>query len=187
MQIRIATDQPWDVPADVLAVPVLADPDWSGPLGEIDRRTAGQIQAQLAFGELQTKRYSTAVVPGGELRAQRVLAVGAGDAAALDREAVLHLGQSIERRLGGRAVRTLAVALDPLAAALDGGAPAAAELIARGVEEGSFEPAAIYRDEVSDARPAAMPRPSRPPPSAAGSSARGRTSPAASRTVPPTT
>jgi leucyl aminopeptidase len=153
MRIRIATDQPWDVPADVLAVPVLADPDWSGPLGEIDRRTAGQIQAQLAFGELQTKRYSTAVVPGGELRAQRVLAVGAGDAAALDREAVLHLGQSIERRLGGRTVQTLAVALDPLAAALDGGAPAAAELIARGVEEGSFEPAAIYRDEVSDAPP----------------------------------
>jgi leucyl aminopeptidase len=154
MRIRIATDQPWDVAADVLVVPLLADPDWSGALGEVDRRAAGRIQAELAFGELQTKRYATALVPGGELRSPRVLAVGAGDAEALDRETVLHVGQSAERRLGGRPVRTLAVWLDPLAGALDGGATAAAELVARGVEEGSFEPAAIYRDAVEDAPPA---------------------------------
>ena len=154
MRIRIATDQPWDIAADVLAIPFAADPDWSGPLGEVDRRTAGGISAQLAFGELEGKRYSTAVVAGGELRSPRVLAVGAGDAESLDREAVLHIGQAIERRLGGRSVRTLAVWLDPLAALLDGGAPAVAELVARGVEEGSFEPAAIYRDEVTDAPPA---------------------------------
>lgn len=153
MRIRIATDQPWDVAADVLAVPVPDDPDWSGPLGEIDRRAAGELRSLIEFGELRTKPYEAVIAPGGDLPAGRLLAIGAGDPAALDRETVLHLGQAIERRLAGRAVRTLAIVLEPLASHLEGGAVAAAELLARGVEEGSFEPAAIYRDGVTDAPP----------------------------------
>ncbi len=154
MRIRIVTDQPWAVAADVLAVPVLVDPDWSGPLGEVDRRAAGAIRGALDFRELETKACATALLAGGEMAAARLLALGAGEAGTLDRETVVHLGQAAERRLGGRAVRTLAVWLDPLAAALDGGAAAVAELIARGVEEGAFEPATIYRDAVTDAPPA---------------------------------
>ena len=153
MRIRMATDQPWDAAADVLAVPVPDDPDWSGPLGEIDRRAAGELRSLTEFGELRTKRYEAALAPGGELPARRLLAIGAGDPAALDRETVVHLGQAIERRLAGRAVRTLAIALEPLASHLDGGAAAVAELLARGVEEGSFEPTAIYREDVTDAPP----------------------------------
>ena len=47
MQLRIATAQPWDVPADVLVVPVAAAPTFDGPLAELDRRTGGEL-ASLA-------------------------------------------------------------------------------------------------------------------------------------------
>ena len=43
MQIRVVTDQPWDVPADVLVVPIAAKPAFDGPLGELDRRTGGEL------------------------------------------------------------------------------------------------------------------------------------------------
>ena len=81
----------------------------------------------------------------GELPAGRLLAVGTGPLAELDRETVVHLGATVERRLAGRPVRALAIWLGDLAGALDGGAAAVAELLARGVVEGSFDPAAIYR------------------------------------------
>ena len=39
VQLRVVTDQPWDVAADVLVVPVVGEPDFDGPLGELDRRS----------------------------------------------------------------------------------------------------------------------------------------------------
>ena len=42
MQLRVVTDQPWDVKADVLAIPIVGDPAFDGPLGEIDRRSGGE-------------------------------------------------------------------------------------------------------------------------------------------------
>src|SRR6185369_3559616 len=75
-------------------------------------------------------------------------------AADLDREAVVRIGAAAEQRLGGRAVHTLAVWLSPLAEHLEGGLEATAELIARGVVEGSYDPATIYRDDVKLAPPA---------------------------------
>lgn len=145
MQLRIVTDQPWDVEADVLAIPVTPDPAFDGPLGELDRRSGGELRAQAAFGELTGARFETAVAAAGDLPARRLLTVGTGALGDLDRETVVHLGAAIERRLGGRPVRTLAIWLGDLAGALDGGAAAVAELMARGVVEGSFDPAAQYR------------------------------------------
>ena len=66
MQLRVVTDQPWDVPADVLVVPVAAKPAFDGPLGELDRRAGGELHALVAFGELTGKRYATALAAGGE-------------------------------------------------------------------------------------------------------------------------
>jgi leucyl aminopeptidase len=152
MQIRVVTDQPWDVPADLVAVPIVGDPAWDGALGELDRRTGGELRAQHAFGEVRTKRFATAIVANGELPAGRVLAIGAGDPDDLDRPAVVRIGAAIARRLAGRTLRTLAVSIGDLAALVDGGAPAAAELLVRGVVEGGFDPATIYRDRV-DAAP----------------------------------
>ena len=185
MQLRVVTDQPWDVQADVLAIPVPPEPVFDGALGELDRRSGGELRAQAAFGELvgdavrdhpcRARRPAGRPPPGGRDRAR-------GE---LDRETVVHLGATIERRLGGRPVHALAIWLGDLAAALDGGPAAVAELLARGVVEGSFDPAAIYRaapeasppalDELILVAPGADPGRSRRPPSAASSSARGPT------------
>ncbi len=154
MQLRVVTDQPWDVPADVLAIPIIGEPAFDGPLGELDKRTGGELSALAAFGELRAKRYTSAVAASGELAATHVLTVSAGDADKIDRETVLHVGAAAEHRLGGRNARSLAIWLTPLVDTIDGGIEAVAELVARGVVEGSFEPKTLYRDDVATAPPA---------------------------------
>ena len=154
MHLRVVTDQPWDVAADVLVIPVAPDPSFEGPLGELDRRSGGELRALAAFGELTGKRFATAVAAAGELPAGRLLAVGTGPLADLDRETVVHLGATVERRLAGRPVRTLAIWLGDLVTLRDGGAAAVAELLARGVVEGSFDPATLYRAAPEDVPPA---------------------------------
>jgi leucyl aminopeptidase len=153
VQLRVVTDQPWDVKADVLAVPIVGDPAFDGPLGEIDRRTGGELHALTEFGELRAKRFTSSIASAGELAASRVLTLSAGEAELLDRETVLHVGAAIEHRLGGRHVQSLAIWLSPLADVLDGGVEATAELVARGVVEGGFDPKTLYRDDVATAPP----------------------------------
>ncbi|MDQ3126895.1 MAG: aminopeptidase [Chloroflexota bacterium] len=154
MQLRVVTDQPWDVKADVVAIPIVGEPAFDGQLGELNRRTGGELATLAAFGELRSKRYASAVVAPGETAAGRILTVSAGEADKLDRETVLHVGAAVEHRLAGRHARSLAVWLSPLADLLDGGVDAVAELVARGVVEGSFEPKTLYRDDIATAPPA---------------------------------
>ena len=163
IQTRVVTDQPWEVPADVLAVPIVGEPSFSGPLDELDRRVDGELRALAAFGELGSKRYEATLAAAGDLPVSRILLIAAGPAESLDRETVIRLGATIERRLGGRSVRRLAIWLGDLPAHLEAsgsagagsvGAALVAELLARGVVEGSYEPQAIYRDSVDDAPPA---------------------------------
>ena len=153
MQLRVVGDYPWDVAADVLAVPFIGEPRFEGALAELDRRAGGELTALAAFGELKSERYGTVLTGAGELRAGRVLAVGAGDADGITRQVVVRVGSTIERRLAGRKVKTMAVWLGDLGDRLDGGPAAVAELLARGVVEGSFEPATIYRDGYKNAPP----------------------------------
>jgi leucyl aminopeptidase len=153
VQVRVVLDQPWDVKADVLVVPVLGQPDFSGPLGEIDKRAGGELKTLAEFGEMSGKRFKSVLASAGTMGARRLLAVSGGDAATLDRETVVKLGASAERRLAGRKATSMAVWVTPLAGALDGGAAAVAELLARGVVEGSYEPASIYRDGYADGPP----------------------------------
>ncbi|HET9345642.1 MAG TPA: leucyl aminopeptidase [Candidatus Limnocylindrales bacterium] len=153
MQLRVVTDQPWDVKADVLAIPIVGDPAFEGPLGEIDRRAGGELQALARFKEVQGKRFWTAVAAPGELPAGRLVTVGAGEADKVDRETVVRIGASAQRRLCGRDAKSLAIWISPLVAVIDGGASAAAELLARGVVEGSFDPKRLYRDDVEGAPP----------------------------------
>ena len=147
MEVRVVTDQPWDVPADILIIPVGKPLAFDGPLDELDRRAAGELRALAAFRELTGKRNETSLASSGELPAGRLLTVGIGDPAQLDREGVVHVAASAERRLGGRVVRSLAIWLTPLAdaAGLDGGADLVAQLVTRGVVEGSYDPKSIYR------------------------------------------
>ena len=153
MQLRVITDQPWEIPADVLVVPATTDPAFDGPLGELDRRAGGELQRLAAFGELTGKRYATALSAGGGLPAGRILVVSLGDPATLDREIVVRLAAAAMRRLGGRSVKRLAFWLSPLAERLDGGAGAVAGLVARGVLEGAYDPRAIYRDDFESKPP----------------------------------
>jgi len=153
VQLRVVTDQPWDVPADVLVVPVALEPAFDGPLGELDRRAGGELRSLVAFGESTGKRYATALAAGSGTKSGRLLVVGLGDPQTLDREMTVRIGATAERRLGGRTVRRLAVWISPIATALGNDASAAAELVARGVVQGSFDPRTIYRDEVETAPP----------------------------------
>jgi len=157
MELRVVSDQPWDVAADVLAVPFVGKPALEGVIGELDKRNGGSLATLAAFGELKSERYGSVLVAAGAadgLRARMVLAVSAGDADSVNRQVVVRLGSAVERRLAGRQVKTLAIWLGDLPARIDGGAAAVAELLARGVVEGSFEPATIYRDGYESVPPA---------------------------------
>jgi leucyl aminopeptidase len=153
VQVRVVTDQPWDVAADVLVVPVVAEPTFDGPLGELDRRTGGELQGVVGFGEISSKRYSSASTSTGGLPAGRILLLGMGDPAKLDREVVVRLAATAERRLAGRSVKRLAFWVSPLADALDGDAETVAGLVTRGLLEGSYDPRLIYRESVDAPMP----------------------------------
>src|ERR1035437_8956837 len=88
MQLRIVTDQPWQVTADVLAVPIVGQPSFDGGLAELNRRSGGELAALASFGELTGKRYHAALASAGDLPAGRLLAVGAGEGDALNRETI---------------------------------------------------------------------------------------------------
>ena len=152
MQLRVVTDQPWDVKADVLVIPVVADPKFEGPLDEIDRRAGGEIRALAGFKELTGKRYSTTLATAGELPAGRLVVVGMGEADTIDREVIVRVAAAGVRRLGGRVVSSVAVWIDPLTTA-DADAEVVAAFVARGVVEGSYDPKSIYRDDPESAPP----------------------------------
>ena len=153
MHLRVETEGPWDVPADILVVPIVGEPAWEGPLGELDRRARGELRALQAFGELRAKRFTSAIAASGDVRAGRIVMLSVGDAADLDRETVAHAGAAAMHRLGGRKAGSVAIWLEPLAAVLAGGAETVAELVTRGVVEGGYDPATIYREDVKTAPP----------------------------------
>ena len=144
MRVRVATDQPWDVKADVLVVPIVGEPVFEGPLAEIDRRTGSELRALAGFGELRAKRWTSSIAAAGSLPAGRVLTMSLGPTAGVDRESVVHFGSAAMHRLAGRQASTLAVWLTPLTEAFDGDAAVVAGLVARGIAEGSFDPKSIY-------------------------------------------
>src|ERR1035437_10229094 len=154
MQLRVVGDQPWDVSADVLVVPIVGEPRFDGALAELDKRAGGGLSGLAAFGELKSERYDTVVAAAGELPAGRLLAVCVGEAETITRQVIVRIGSTVERRLAGRTVGRLAFWIGDLGAHVEGGAAAVAELLARGVVEGEFEPATIYRDDYDCVPPA---------------------------------
>jgi leucyl aminopeptidase len=155
VQIRVVTGRPWEIPADVLVVPIVGEPDLAGELGELDRQAGGELGSLLAFGELRAKRYNTATGAPGAIPVRRLVAVASGSEETLDRETARRVAATAIRRLVARDVKTMALWVTPLADGLGGDVALAAELAARGVVEGSFEPKTIYRED-SDAAPPAL-------------------------------
>ncbi len=153
MHVRVVTEQPWDVDADVLVVPIVGEVAFDGLLDELDRRSGGELRGLAAFGELRSKRYASALAASGEIPVGRVVVVAAGDADGLDRETVVRTAATAERRLAGRVVSRMAFWLTPLADGLGEGLEIAATLVARGLIEGSYDPQAIYRESLESTPP----------------------------------
>ncbi len=152
MRSRVVSDQPWEVQAEILVIPVVGEPSLDGPLGEIDRRTAGEIRTLVELGEFSGRRYGTALGAAGELPVRRILLVAAGDPETIDRRVVRNLAAAVERRLSGWHIGRLAFWLGDLGERV-GGAAVAAELVVRGLVEGSYEPRSIYTEGVPTAPP----------------------------------
>jgi leucyl aminopeptidase len=152
VQIRVATARPWEVSADLLVVPVVGEPAFVDELDELDHRSGGELRALASFGELRAKAYATALGAPGDVPVGRILAVSGGKPEEFDREVARRLASAALRRLIARNVGSVAVWLAPIAAGLGGDEALAAELVARGIVEGSFEPKTIYRED-SDAAP----------------------------------
>jgi len=154
MQTRVVVAQPWEVEADVLAVPVPKDGAPSALHAELDRRLDGTLTDLRAIGEQKGSAWTGALVRGRELGAAWVLTMGIGASDGFDRVASVRLGAAVERRLTGRAVRRLAIWL-PAELLTGEGREAAAtvELVVRGAVEGSAEPSTIYRDNVESLPP----------------------------------
>jgi leucyl aminopeptidase len=155
VQVRVVGDQPWTTKADVLVVPIVGPAVFEGPLGEIDRRTGGELTALQAFGELREKQFTSSISAPGGLPVGRVVTISVGTAADVDRETVLRLGASAIHRLAGRHATSVAIWIGPLISALGGDAVTVSRLVARGAVEGDYEPRAMYRsrDEVALAPP----------------------------------
>jgi leucyl aminopeptidase len=147
MRVSVSTEAPWDVRADVLAVPVTSEPSLPPYAGLVDARVGGSVEELRRIGALKGTPWKGVLVPVEGIGSRFVLAIGVGTPDAFDRIASLRLGAAIERRLSGCDVRRLAILL-PDSLAGSAGVPLAAvvELVARGVVEGSAEPSTIYRD-----------------------------------------
>ncbi len=157
MQIRVVSEQPWSVSADLLAVPILAGEPQSADaavLAELDRRLGGTIAEYRRFGEVADAPFRRVLLRGQDLGAPWVLAAGAGPAAEFDGLAAYRFAAAIERRLAGTTAARLAIWLPRAFLDRPGLEPAdLAMLVVRGVVEGAYDPAALYRNDYHDAPP----------------------------------
>ena len=202
MQLRVVSDQPWDVAADVLAVPFVGKPALEGLLGELDRRSGGSLAALAAFGELKARalrHHARCRRRLGEIRAGLLLAVGRRRSGR--RSPARSWSGSAPPSSGaspGRAVKTLAIWLGDLPSLRGrrrrGRGRAARPWRGRGLVRARHDLPRRLRERSARPRRAdpggarrGRGRAARRPPSAASSSARGRTSPGAWTTAPPTT
>jgi leucyl aminopeptidase len=147
MQTRVLVGRPWDVAADVIALPIPKDEPLPGSILEIDRRLGGALTAYRTLGELRGAAWTSSMLRTSDMAAPWLLAMGVGEARAFDRLAALRVGSAIERRLAERQVRTLAVVIPAELLGGDVDAVAAVELVARGVVEGGEDPRRIYDPE----------------------------------------
>lgn len=149
MRLRAVAAHPWDVPADVLAFPVLEDAPVDGELAAFDERLDGALTKLRGFGELSGRLGATTLFPTA-LPCGYVLAVGLGPVVEDDARIAAHrFGAQAVRRLGGRTVHRLALWL--------GNDPAtSAELVSRGVVEGDYDPGTRYRGSDLEEPPAVI-------------------------------
>lgn len=147
MRLDVERRLPWDIEADVLAVPVPAGVEMPEYLAEVDRRLDGSIEAMRTLGAIKGTLWETRLIPASGMGVRFVLAVGIGDGRNIDRLGARRLGAVIVRSLIGCDVRRLAVHIpDELVGRGEAPQAAVLELLTRGLVEGAAEPATIYGD-----------------------------------------
>jgi leucyl aminopeptidase len=101
MEIKASSQQYFDIECDALAVAVYEGEKASeGWLAELDKRTGGTITSLIETGEFIGKAGESAYLHNpGELKARRLLLVGAGKEAEFD--------ANVTRKLAGTAARSL--------------------------------------------------------------------------------
>ena len=137
MRLNVAAIAPWDVDADVLAVPIFRDEPIAGELAELNRRTSGAVERAVAFGDIDETDSKTALIQVDGVRAGQLLLVRAGSPSAPPRE-VRRTAATAVRRLRGRSAERLAIWLRG-----DGGGDVS-EAAAVGAVAGTYRPADLY-------------------------------------------
>ncbi|MFN2483614.1 MAG: M17 family metallopeptidase [Candidatus Limnocylindria bacterium] len=137
MRLEATATEPWDTPADVLAVAIYRDEPIEGEFAELDRRTGGAIRSSLDFGELANSESRSVLVPGGSVAARHVMLVDGGRRDDRPRSARRTAAIAV-RRLLGRDARRLAIWLR------DGTDPDRIEAAIVGAYAGSYRPGELY-------------------------------------------
>jgi leucyl aminopeptidase len=121
MKVTVDVRRPGDASAELLALPVARFERRAArlpaALASADRATRGQVRAAIASGDFQGKAdQSLLLYPDRRLRAKRVLLLGVGDAAKLDRDALRQLaGRCVREAARRHAARVALVAPEPAA------------------------------------------------------------------------
>ena len=71
MQLRVVTDQPWDVPADVLVIPIVGEPAFDGPARRAEPATGGELAALPRSASCAPSASPRPLAAPGENRARR--------------------------------------------------------------------------------------------------------------------
>ena len=101
MRLNVETSYPWDVEADVLAVPVPSDIELPEYLAELDRRLGGTLESMRTLGAIKGTPWEARLVPAVDMGVRFVLAIGVGDGRRIDRLGARRLGAVIVRSLTG--------------------------------------------------------------------------------------
>jgi leucyl aminopeptidase len=124
-------------------------------VAEIDRRLGGAIEAMRTLGAVKGALWEARLIPGHDMGARFVLAVGIADGQKLDRTGARRLGGVIIRKLMGCDVRHLGVHVPDDLIARGGVQPGGfLEQLVRGLVEGAEEPSTIYLDPTDKLPPA---------------------------------
>jgi leucyl aminopeptidase len=155
VRLNVVAEQPWDQRVDVLAVAVPNDRQPPAYVTEIDRRLGGAIEAMRTLGAVKGALWEARLIPGRDMGARFVLAVGIADGQKLDRTGARRLGGVIIRKLMGCDVRHLGVHVPDDLVARGGVQPGGFfEQLVRGLVEGAEEPSTIYLDATDKLPPA---------------------------------
>ena len=94
MRLNVEERLPWDIEADVLALPVPSGIEMPEVLAEVDRRLGGAIEAMRTLGAIKGTLWEARLIPAAQMGVRFVLAVGIGEGRKLDRLGARRLGAS---------------------------------------------------------------------------------------------